>query len=231
MATPKTDPAASFFVGEEMKAAEFASVAAGQVAVFTTRSPEKADGKDNEDSIGLFPIGERSAVIAIADGSGGLPRGGEASKIAIEELGKSLRSLDVEADRHRTAILNGVENANRAIKALGVGAATTLVVAEIDGDAVRPYHIGDSGALVVGNRGKVRLQTIAHSPVGYAIESGMLDERSHDLDRIGSGKAVLAQEARDERSSEQTVATQDPAGRDGQRERFRIRRGTGCFAW
>jgi len=29
---------------------------------------------------------------------------------------------------------------------------------------------------VVGQRGRVKLQTISHSPVGYAVEAGVLDE-------------------------------------------------------
>ena len=76
----------------------------------------------------------------------------------------------------RAAILNGIENANRAVSELGVGAATTLAVAEIRHRSVRPYHVGDSMILLVGQRGKIKLQTISHSPVGYALESGMLDE-------------------------------------------------------
>ena len=49
-------------------------------------------------------------------------------------------------------------------------------MAEIQGRTVRPYHVGDSMVLVVGQRGKIKLQTVSHSPVGYAVESGMLDE-------------------------------------------------------
>ena len=30
--------------------------------------------------------------------------------------------------------------------------------------------------LVVGQRGKIKLQTVSHSPVGYALESGLLEE-------------------------------------------------------
>ena len=42
---------------------------------------------------------------------------------------------------------------------------------------MRPFHVGDSHLLVVGNRGKVRFHTIPHSPVGYAVEAGVLDEK------------------------------------------------------
>jgi serine/threonine protein phosphatase PrpC len=31
--------------------------------------------------------------------------------------------------------------------------------------------------LAVGQRGKIRLQTVSHSPIGYAVEAGFLEER------------------------------------------------------
>jgi serine/threonine protein phosphatase PrpC len=39
--------------------------------------------------------------------------------------------------------------------------------------------------LVVGQRGRVKLQTTSHSPVGFAVEAGVLDEREamHHEDR------------------------------------------------
>ena len=153
------------------------SLSQGKVAVFSKRSPDKEDSKRNEDSFGLFPVGAQSAVIAVADGLGGQPMGGEAADIALKELKKALARADLSNNGLRPAILDGLENANASVKALGVGAATTLVIAQIQGDTVRPFHVGDSHLLVVGNRGKVRLHTIPHSPVGYAVEAGVLDEK------------------------------------------------------
>jgi serine/threonine protein phosphatase PrpC len=85
----------------------------------------------------------------------------------------------------RTAILDGIEAANRRVSELGLGAATTLSVVEIRDGRVRPYHVGDSRILVVGQRGRIKHQSIAHSPVGYAIEAGLIDERDamHHKDR------------------------------------------------
>ncbi|MDH5345346.1 MAG: protein phosphatase 2C domain-containing protein, partial [Gammaproteobacteria bacterium] len=77
----------------------------------------------------------------------------------------------------RTAVLNGIEAANEAVLALGTGSATTLTVVTIEGHMARSYQVGDSEAMVVGQRGRVRAQTMAHSPTGFAIEAGMLDQR------------------------------------------------------
>jgi serine/threonine protein phosphatase PrpC len=76
----------------------------------------------------------------------------------------------------REAIMDSFEQANDAVLALGVGAASTLAVVEIDGDCVRAYHAGDSEVLMVGQRGRVKLTTMPHSPVGYALEAGWISE-------------------------------------------------------
>jgi serine/threonine protein phosphatase PrpC len=77
----------------------------------------------------------------------------------------------------RGAILNGFEDANQAVLGLGFGAATTLAAVEVQGSRVRPYHVGDSLILVVGQRRKVKLHSVPHSPVGYGVESGLIDEK------------------------------------------------------
>jgi serine/threonine protein phosphatase PrpC len=155
----------------------------GRVAIFSARSPDKES--PNEDAAAVVPAAEHAAVLVVADGMGGSPAGQRASALAVEELVAALREAAPDEPNLRAAVLNGIENANRAICELGVGAASTLAVAEVWGDTVRPYHVGDSMILVVGQRGKVKLQTVSHSPVGYAVESGMLDaaEAMHHEDR------------------------------------------------
>ena len=76
----------------------------------------------------------------------------------------------------REAILDGIEKANQQILKQTGGAATTLAAVEVQNNQVRPFHVGDSMIMVCGQRGKIKLQSIAHSPVGYAVESGLLDE-------------------------------------------------------
>ena len=56
---------------------------------------------------------------------------------------------------------------------------------EINDRAARPYHVGDSAIVVVGQRGRTKLQTLSHSLVAYAVEAGLLDESDamHHEDR------------------------------------------------
>lgn len=163
-----------FFEQEHLDDAEF-SVGGGIVALHSSRSP----GKDspNEDAAGIVAAGADRAVLAVADGLGGAPAGRQASAIAIHCIARAVEGALRDGHELRYGILNGFEAANEEVLALGVGAATTLMVVEIDGAAVRPFHVGDSFMLVTGQRGKVKSQTIPHSPTGYAVAAGLLDEK------------------------------------------------------
>ncbi|HVT28083.1 MAG TPA: PP2C family serine/threonine-protein phosphatase [Lacipirellulaceae bacterium] len=151
----------------------------GSVAVFTNRSPQKET--PNEDVAALWPMGPTSGVLAVADGLGGHAGGERASRLAMETIQKSLQNAERPSDNGETvdlraAILNGIEAANEAVRELGTGAATTLALVEIQDRVIRPYHVGDSAILVTGQRGKLKLQTIPHSPIGYAVEAGLMEE-------------------------------------------------------
>ncbi|MCC7475566.1 MAG: serine/threonine-protein phosphatase [Pirellulales bacterium] len=153
--------------------------AGGTVAVFTTRSPQKETA--NEDVAALWPVGPASGVLAVADGLGGHAGGERASRLAAEAVQESLQQAipalnDGEAAALRSAILNGLEAANHSVRELGTGAATTMALVEIQDRTVRPYHVGDSAILVMGQRGKVKFQSIPHSPIGYAVEAGLMKE-------------------------------------------------------
>ena len=148
--------------------------ARGEAVLYTHRSPEKMTV--NEDCAALIPYDSASGVLVIADGLGGQPNGETASKTAIESISNSITKASTANISLREAILDGIEKANQRILNQVGGAATTLAVIEIQNNQVRPFHVGDSMILVCGQRGKIKLQSIAHSPVGYAVESGLLDE-------------------------------------------------------
>ena len=152
-----------------------ADVGGGTVVAFTERSPDK--DTENEDTLAVIPWGPESVVLVVADGAGGLPAGKRASLTAVSSLVEALSVAMSETVVLRTAILDGIEAANEAVMRLANGSATTMTVITIEGRLARSYQIGDSEALVVGQRGRIRLQTTAHSPTGFAVEAGFLDER------------------------------------------------------
>ena len=99
-----------------------------------------------------------------------------ASGVAIEALQQEMEGSQAEGPALRPVFLDGLELANRRVCEVGAGAATTVAVVEVDGTMIRTYHAGDSSILLISSRGRIKLQTVAHSPVGYAIEAGVLDE-------------------------------------------------------
>jgi serine/threonine protein phosphatase PrpC len=180
-------------LGAVLAEAEMAEVAAfefagGTAAVFTTSSPGKQT--PNEDVAALLPISASSGVLAVADGLGGHVGGERASRLAVETIQAALLeavATPAESDGEplRGTILDGIEAANREVREMGNGAATTLALIEIQDRTIRPYHVGDSVILLAGQRGKLKFQTIAHSPIGYAVEAGLLaeEEAMHHEDR------------------------------------------------
>lgn len=149
-------------------------VGSGLAIAVTFKSPIKETG--NEDALLLAPIEEKIKIFAVADGVGGHASGAKASQRAAEIFKKNIKNSSDDSEI-RTEILHAFEAANQAVLDLGVGAATTLSLVEIHGHTLQSYHVGDSLTLLVGQRGKIKFQTIPHSPVGYGVEAGLLDER------------------------------------------------------
>lgn len=158
------------FLEQRMTDGAFMEIAGGRALIFSTPAPFQ--GRVNQDAAGLIDVNTDCGVLAVADGAGGLPAGARASALAITSMEGAVLAGEEESIRSR--ILDGFERANQAIMKLGVGAATTLAVAEIQQQILRPYHVGDSTILVVGQRGKRKLLTVSHSPVGYQVEAGVL---------------------------------------------------------
>ena len=152
-----------------------ADVAGGQAVAYTCRDPYKET--DNEDTVAILPYGPGAVVFVVADGAGGLPAGKRASLTAVNTLAESLQVAMDKTTLLRTATLNGIEAANLAVLELANGSATTMTVITLEGRLARSYQVGDSEAIVIGQRGLVKLQTTAHSPTGFAVEAGFLDQR------------------------------------------------------
>jgi len=145
----------------------------GEVVCTTRRAPDKATS--NEDSALVARLDGGRLVLAVADGLGGHAAGEQASRIAVESLKAALGGWTVEAPL-REAVLVGMDAANAAVRDLGTGSRTTLALVAVEEGRVRAFHVGDSHVLCFGGGGAIRLETIPHSPVGFALEAGLLCE-------------------------------------------------------
>jgi len=171
----KADGHVQLFLGEHDLEQSDRALAHGEVCVRTLRSPEKP--RSNEDAAAVIELGDDSLVLAVADGVGGMPAAREASNVAVQTLARSLRKLSDNTPELRPAILDAVDKANHNVIGLARGAATTLVVAQLEAKRLRCYHVGDSELLAVGQRGRIKQRVVPHSPTGFAVEAGLLDEK------------------------------------------------------
>lgn len=185
--------------------------ARGEAVLFSTKALDKATG--NEDAALFGELAGGVSVLAVADGIGGQPAGAEAAATAVQAVRRAIERANErpERERLRSAIFDAFEDANARLLDQGVGAGTTLVVVEVRDGAARAYHAGDSGALLVGQRGRVRLQTIPHSPVGYGVAAGMLepDDTHHHDERHLLSNCVGSRDMRVEIGAPVRMAARD----------------------
>lgn len=146
----------------------------GELVYYTAPSPRKR--KPNQDALGAVALSPTEGLLAVADGVGGLPCGGEAAAAVVNclvDAGKAARKRQGETD-----IVRSLQKVNRALLAQGDHRATTIAVVHICGGRITPHHVGDSSVMVTGQRGRVKLMTVAHSPTGIALALGLMNERS-----------------------------------------------------
>lgn len=163
------------YYDQDMLEPDIISLHGGSAAVLTRRCPGKEG--PNEDALAVLPFSADASLLVVADGVGGLGNGDQAARIGIEAIQQALFAAQGSDQQLRTAVLDGIDAANRKILDRGVRSAATLALVELASTGIRPYHVGDSMILILGGRGKVKLQTVSHSPVGYGLESGLLNEQ------------------------------------------------------
>ncbi len=164
-----------FFTAADMSEPRRVDVAGLQLTVFSSPAPGREG--PNQDGAAILPFGDDAVVLAVADGVGGGPGGDRASALALETLAEAVEAGRQRGGSLREAVLDGVEAAGEKVIGIGTGAATTLLVAQYEKGSVRTFNVGDSEGFLVGQRGRLKLQTISQSPSGYGLEAGLLTER------------------------------------------------------
>lgn len=150
---------------------------AGQYASCTAPAPYKLTSEDgvNEDALIVLQSAGQALLLSVADGAGGHPEGHEASQLLMQCLSSAVENSGKDTDSLREPILQALDNCNQSLLERGRGSLTTAAVVEIQGNTMRPYHVGDSTIMVVGQRGRIKYQSVSHSTVGYGIEAGLMD--------------------------------------------------------
>ena len=162
------------YICSDLEQADLLIVNRSQIAVMSRGSPEKET--ENEDCAAVIPINKDTTLLMVADGVGGHINGAIASSLLTKLMNSMIKRDKTEITSVREMILTSIEETNFTLMRKETGEATTVAIAEINKNSIRSYHVGDSEILVTGQRGKIKLQTLPHSPVGYAMESGLLNE-------------------------------------------------------
>jgi serine/threonine protein phosphatase PrpC len=172
---------AVLYLDRERKGPTLTPFADGEVVVVTRRGPDKAV---NEDALALLPY-PGGGTLVLTDGMGGQNAGERASRLTLETIAGRLEEAAAQGQALRHALVDGVEAANRAVREMGLGAGATLAAVILNQGRARSLHVGDAVAAHLGQRGRVKGWTLAHSPTSYAVEAGLLDEEEamHHDDR------------------------------------------------
>jgi serine/threonine protein phosphatase PrpC len=129
---------------------------------------------------GEVPDGNEDAVLAdmklgllaVADGIGGRPDGGAASRLAVRVLRETVGSLSAEQRLEPAALIGAVGRANAAVRSLAGeqpnGPGTTLSAVICDGSPGAFVHVGDS-RIYQYRGGRLRQLTEDHTLVAELL--------------------------------------------------------------
>ena len=162
----------STWIDARSESAESLRLPFGEVVVYSSPSPARPER--NEDAAAVGCRGE-DGILLVSDGAGGVPGGATASRAVLETLVGALEKPG--EDGTRAAVLDAIEAAHAEVVRRTPGAMATVAVMLVGRGEVRSITVGDSMCLVVGGRGKIKYRSIAHGPVGFAEEAGMITER------------------------------------------------------
>ena len=151
---------------------ETGSFGAWQYLAFT-RSRPGWEAEDNEDALFAGQLGALG-IFAVADGVGGHPGGAHAAAQTLEVL----RRLQPQPAPIPLALdlARGIVDLNARLVRRGKG-STTFTCVVLGTQEAASVHVGDSALAIFSGRGRLKHRSVAHSPAGYAIEAGRLDER------------------------------------------------------
>lgn len=135
-------------------------------------SQKNFDKSTNNEDVAFIEVKQKDLVFGVCDGVGGYPMGKEAAEAAAVTVMDHFKTSN-----ESLGFLTALENAGLKIRDFKVGARTTAAFATVIGDKIKFFSIGDTEILYTNPRGRIIYYSIPQSPVGYAVEAGVLDHQ------------------------------------------------------
>ncbi len=167
------------------------------VGVYTQCACDKLP--PNQDALLVNSVNPHTLVLAVADGVGST-LGHLAARAIVNALDKQLTRLPTETNDMSTLrnhVIATIEKTNHQLATDG-NKKTTLTVCILHKQQYCTLQIGDSGLLHCGLRGKQKYRTITQSPVGYAVQAGLLSRaegqqhpHNHFVDNVVGDSSMM----------------------------------------
>jgi serine/threonine protein phosphatase PrpC len=128
----------------------------------------------NEDAHSVLPTSEEGVLLVVCDGMGGMGRGDEASKLAIDVLSSEMSRTEVAPpDRMRNSLRLADQRIRDALCLAGEQPGSTAVMVYVLDGLAHVAWVGDSRAYLIRN-GQVVYRTRDHKLVEEMVEAGQL---------------------------------------------------------
>lgn len=128
----------------------------------------------NEDAHSVLPTAEGGLLLVVCDGMGGMGRGDEASRLAIDLLSSEMsRSEGSPGDRMRNALRSADQRIREALCLAGEQPGATAVMVYVLDGLAHVAWVGDSRAYLIRG-GFVAYRTRDHKLVEEMVEAGQL---------------------------------------------------------
>lgn len=156
--------------------------------IVTTSSNRLGNRSSNQDRC-LVLKRRGAALLAVADGMGGHPRGDLAAQTAVDSLGRSFLSCREPGRDPRRFLEQALHHAHLEIVDVGhaqqppIEPRTTCVACLVHSDRAWWAHLGDS-RLYLLRQGTIVTRTRDHTPVEEMVKEGLLTDdalRTHPL--------------------------------------------------
>jgi len=170
---------------QELASPASENILGGTCSYFSKKNPTLE--RNNQDSLG-FIANKNQALLVVADGIGGHRMGDEASKIAVQTILEFCKKNDTLSI---AAVYEAILQANKKVRALNVGAGTTICTGLIMDNTLAFISTGDSLGVHFSGQGNTKTQTIDQSSAGLAKLSHLFsDEEIENKD--GGNQLIYA---------------------------------------